>query len=247
MKDRTLEVNHLVVARDENANVRLTLLAIAGVAYLTVLVALVELAQVVIVAEDFEKYLVGVLLAPLALASMLPPPPERTSRRTVGVTVSAAVGGAGPGVAIGAALAAPPGGVLVPAGAVIGGVVGALIDGGAGLAATWSGKEKCIRRGQKHSPGDYVCPNTRKYNLQPTDLKITPDSWFSEEDAVIYLGVNFDLTVDEAEKAAKRIYERAWGDSNLRKSSLGSETRIFHDDFVELVGREDWLAGENDT
>lgn len=245
-KDRDLEESPIVVARDEAADVKLVPFVIAAIAYLAIVTAVVDFTQEISMDEDIGIFLVGALLAPLALVSILPPAPEKSRLRTFGVAIAGSVGGAGAGAAVGGAAAgAFSGGLLAPVGALIGAGVGVLFGGGAGLASTRSGKKSCIYCDEKHSQTEYICPNTKKYNLRAADLKIPSDYWFSEDDARIYLGVNFDLTVNEAGEAAMRIFEYASKDTKRRKSVLGSRTRIFHDDFLDLVGHKDWLAGED--
>jgi hypothetical protein len=218
-------------------------IVLAAIAYLAVLTAVINFAQEVIRDEPIVTYLPGVLLAPLAFATLLPSPAEKSFKKIAGVTASATAGGAGAGAAIGSAGAgAFSGGLAAPPGALIGAIVGGLIGGLTGLFSALAGKKSCIRCKKKHKQTQYVCPNTGKYNLRPTEIEIPPEYWSSEEDAQIYIGVTFDLTEKDAKKATKQIYEHASADSNVRKDLLGGKMRIFHDDLQKLVGLKDWVA-----
>jgi len=234
-----------IILRSTSPQVNLTPFTVLAVVYLAVLTTIINLAQGLIPNEPIVQYLPGVLLAPLALASVLPPKPKKSVGEVLGAGFGAAAGGGGTGAAIGAAGAgAVTGGMAAPAGALLGGIIGAVGGGTVGIWSALRGKQNCRHCEEKHTYSDYVCPNTEKYNLRPAELETPPDYWMPEDDATIYIGVNFDLTETDAKTIANRIFQYAEKDKNVRQAKIGGQTRILFGDFNELLGHKGWANHE---
>lgn len=190
-------------------------------------------------------YLPAILLSPLTLATILPKRPKEAAPNIAGRIVTGAAGAGGTGAAIGTAAAgAFTGGLAAPAGALIGGILGVGVGGIIGYVSGREKKVSCIQCQETHIPSEseYVCPNTNKYNLSPSDLRMDNVQWFSIEDAAVYIGVNFNLTEGESLLAAQEMYRYAVNNrERIRQSSMGGDLKIFHEDFLGLVSLQNWV------